>query len=102
MKGGEILTEAGLSEELLLEKDNEVLNLLQGINDLAIVVPKKGSTKARTSKALLANSFLTLEEVPRPSASKPLPVPLIAKSKAQATLTNSKGKAPASPTPNLL
>ena len=45
-EGGEILIEASLSKELLLEKDNKVLNLLQGINNLAIVVPKKGSTKA--------------------------------------------------------
>ena len=81
-KGGEILTEADLSKELLLEKDNKVLDLLRGINNLAIVVPKKGSTKAWTLKALLANSFLTLEEVPRPLASKPLPIPLIAKLKA--------------------
>jgi hypothetical protein len=85
-EGGEILTEAGLSKELLLEKDNKVLDSLRGIDDLVIVVPKKGSTRARTLKALPAklpaNSFPTLEVVPGPSASKPLPTPLIAKLKA--------------------
>ena len=85
-EGGEILTEAGLSEELLLEKDDKVLNSLRGIDNLAIVVPEKGSTRARTSKAppakLPANSFPTPEVVPRPSASKSLPAPLITKSKA--------------------
>jgi hypothetical protein len=45
-KRGEILIEASLSKELLLEKDNKVLNLFESINNLTIIVSKKGSTRA--------------------------------------------------------